>query len=114
MGENDQKDPYPEVMREVVSTNQGRGTLYKQDPQKPDTHITQLFCEVMDVVKTRRKLRRLESQLARHTKMFNVDSRIMRVLENEYERSLEDSNYEMKTVSQIKDEIIDAFLNLSV
>ena len=33
MAEKEQKDPYLEVMREVVSTKQERGTLYKQEPK---------------------------------------------------------------------------------
>lgn len=55
----------------------------------------------MDIVKLRRTLDSKESQLSSDCRKYCVDCRIMAVLKNEYERSLEDKNYQMKTVDEI-------------
>ena len=65
--------------------------------------ITMLFLNVMDIVKLRRTLNNKESQLSSDCRKYCVDCRIMAYLTNEYERTLEDSNYTMKTVDEILD-----------
>lgn len=65
------------------------------------SRITELFLIVMDIVKAENKVNFLENELSRGCSRYNIDRRIMAVLKNEYERSLEDENYKMKTVDEI-------------
>jgi predicted Holliday junction resolvase-like endonuclease len=70
-----------------------------------DSNITQLFCSIMDIVKLRRKIAFKEREMERDRKRYNVDRRILALLDNEYERSLEEDGYKMKTVLEIKEMI---------
>lgn len=65
------------------------------------SRITELFLIIMDIVKMEHKIHFKEMELSRGCLRYNIDQRIMAVLKNEYERSLEDANYKMKTVDEI-------------
>jgi hypothetical protein len=75
------------------------------DNKEYESRVTQLFCEVMDVVRARRKARFYHEQLLAHTTRMNVDSRIIFILMNEYERSLEQKDYKMLTVPEIREKL---------
>jgi hypothetical protein len=64
-----------------------------------------MFCHVMDIVKARRLVAFKENQLEQQLKRTPVDRRILKLLDNEYERSLEERGYKMKTVAEIKEMI---------
>ena len=68
-----------------------------------DPNITQIFITVMHMVDLQRKVRRYEDQIVRECERYHVDHRILDFLANEYERSLEDKGYKMKTVAEIKE-----------
>jgi len=63
-----------------------------------ESRITNLFVSVMDIVRMRRHLRRKEDALLRDIDRADVDKRILAVLDNEYERSLEEPGYKMRPV----------------
>ena len=64
-------------------------------------HINHLFIEIMNIVKQRRKLRFLEDRLEQNRSRYNTDPRLVALLDNEYERSLEEREYKMKTLSEL-------------
>ena len=64
-------------------------------------HINHIFINIMDVVRDRRKLRFKEDKLEQVRSRYNIDSRLVKLLENEYERSLEEDGYKMKTVDEL-------------
>jgi len=70
-----------------------------------DSEIAQLFITIMDIIKTRRLVQFKEDQLERERERFNIDQRILKLLDNEYERSLEEHDYKMKTVAELKEMI---------
>lgn len=70
-----------------------------------EERVTSLFISVMDIVRARRKLNRMEEELRRDIDRAHVDKRIIDVLENEYERSLEEPGYKMRTVAWIREDI---------
>jgi hypothetical protein len=65
--------------------------------------ITTIFLEVMELVKAKRELARMELRLTQQCGAYGVDRRIANILGNEYERTLEDPSYKMKTVSEIQE-----------
>jgi len=70
-----------------------------------ERRVTNLFISVMDIVRDRRRLNRKQDDLRRDIERFHVDKRIIDCLENEYERSLEETNYKMRSVAWIREAI---------
>ena len=70
-----------------------------------ERRVTNLFISVMNIVRARRKLNREEEDLRRDVERSHVDKRIIDVLENEYERSLEEPEYKMRSVAWIREDI---------
>ena len=64
-------------------------------------HINHVFINIMDVVRDRRRLRFKQDKLEQVRSRYNIDSRLVRLLENEYERTLEEDGYKMKTVDEL-------------
>ena len=78
--------------------------VIKQDKDY-ERRITDLFILVMHIVQDRRRLRRNEEDLIRDIERSNVDKRILDALDNEYERSLEEPGYKMRSVAWIREDI---------
>ena len=70
-----------------------------------DIRIMQLFNGVIDIVSAKRRIERGRERMNHHCKRYNIDPRIMTILETEYERSQDDSTYTMKTVPEIREYI---------
>jgi hypothetical protein len=70
-----------------------------------ERRVTNLFVSVMGIVRDRRRLNRKQDDLQRDIERSHVDKRIVDCLENEYERSLEESGYKMRSVSWIREDI---------
>jgi len=70
-----------------------------------ERRITNLFVSVMDIVRDRRRLNRKQEDLQRDIERSHVDKRIIDCLENEYERSLEEPGYKMRSVAWIREDI---------
>jgi hypothetical protein len=70
-----------------------------------ERRVTNLFISVMHIVRDRRKLNHLEEDLRRDVERSHVDKRIIDALENEYERSLEEPGYKMRSVAWIREDI---------
>ena len=70
-----------------------------------ERRVTNLFISVMNIVRARRKLNREEEDLCRDVERSHVDKRIIDALENEYERSLEEPEYKMRSVAWIREDI---------
>ena len=70
-----------------------------------ERRVTNLFISVMHIVQDRRKLNHREEELRRDIERSHVDKRIIDVLENEYERSLEEPGYKMRSVAWIREDI---------
>ena len=67
--------------------------------------VTNLFIAVMDIVRDRRRLNHKQNALIKDIERSHVDKRIIDCLENEYERSLEEPEYKMRTVAWIREDI---------
>jgi hypothetical protein len=80
-----------------------RGLLAMNDDY--ESKITLLFCELMTIVRERRKNMYREQRLQNGIKRFNIDPRIMSVLDNEYWRSLEEPGYRMRPIAWIIEDI---------
>lgn len=70
---------------------------------KEELDITTIFLDLMELVKAKRELARMESRLTQQCGAYGVDRRIANIMGNEYERTLEDPSYKMKTVSEIQE-----------
>lgn len=70
-----------------------------------ERRVTDLFISVMDIVRDGRRLNRKRDELYRDTEHSHVDKRIIDALENEYERSLEEPDYKMRSVAWIREDI---------
>lgn len=70
-----------------------------------EQRVTSLFISVMDIVRARRKLHKMEESLIVDIDRSHVDKRILDALENEYERSLEEPGYKMRSVAWIREDI---------
>lgn len=70
-----------------------------------EQRVISLFVSVMDIVRARRNITRMEESLRRDTERAHVDKRIIDVLENEYERTLEEPDYKMRSVAWIREDI---------
>ncbi len=70
-----------------------------------EQRVTSLFISVMDIVRVRRRLHKMEESLIVDINRAHVDKRIIDVLENEYERSLEEPGYKMRSVAWIREDI---------
>ena len=70
-----------------------------------ERRVTNLFVSVMDIVRDRRRLNRKQEDLQRDIERSHVDKRIIDCLENEYERSLEEPGYKMRSVAWIREDI---------
>jgi hypothetical protein len=68
--------------------------------------ITTIFLDVMELVKAKRELARMESRLTQQCGAYGVDRRIANILANEYEIFLETSTYKMKTIKEIQEEVL--------
>jgi len=66
-----------------------------------ESRVTQLVIQVVDIVRSRRRLQFDENCLVRECNRYNIDKRILNALGNEYERSLEEKNYKMKSIAEI-------------
>lgn len=64
-------------------------------------HINHIFILLMDIVRSKRKIRFSEDELEQVRSRYNIDSRLVRLLENEYERTLEEDGYKMKSVKEL-------------
>jgi hypothetical protein len=75
------------------------------DDKEYESRVTQCFISVMHIVQNRRKLKYADDRLTSLIKRMGVDPRILRILDNEYERYLEEKGYKMKTVAQIREDL---------
>lgn len=66
-----------------------------------EKEITSLFLSVVDIVAAKRRIARDRSRMEHNCQRNNIDPRVMAYLENEYERSLDQEGYKMKTVHEI-------------
>ena len=70
-----------------------------------ESRATQIFCSVMDVVRTSRKVDFLRERLRIETERAHIDKRLIDALENECARILEEPGYKMRTIAWIREDI---------
>lgn len=68
-----------------------------------DDYITQMFCMIMDKVRSQNKTNYYEGQAEKFRSAHAIPRWLYDSLENEYARSLEEPGYTMMTVEQIEE-----------